>query len=220
MIAAMLRLGRKYGISTAETSAIRCINIHSEFPGTLEGWNRKDNGPLIKIKDGHGVLFDLLTLAYEFGIFTSIPTIAYECLRDQPLERIFKGVKRADGSRVILPPKILQALTVGFERIMRFQHEEYMWMENSTVIPSASCDEEEECIEARVKLRRTVAWNEWSNAPDCFALWFTWRDFSGDFCKPCASAGKAAQAASRGKAWQALPSFFGLAAWKELKDVQ
>ncbi|KAJ7634508.1 hypothetical protein FB45DRAFT_829764 [Roridomyces roridus] len=216
MAVALLRLGRKYGIPTAEASAIR--RIHSEFPAAFEAWNR--NELLLEVEDVDRNLIDILTLAYEFGINTSIPTIAYACLRDKSLEQIFTGVMRTDGSRVLPPQKILQALTIGFERIMRFQHEAYMWMENDTVIPCTLCRQREKCAEARVELHRVVAWNDLTNAPDCFALCFDFEDFSGDFCKPCAIAGKAAHAVSRTKAWQTLPTFFGLPGWKELEDVQ
>ena len=78
----MLRLGRKYEITAAKDNAI--WRIHSEFPATLGDWLEVETD-MTTIEDSPGVLTELLKMTYEFGIHSSIPTLAFHCLRAEPL---------------------------------------------------------------------------------------------------------------------------------------
>lgn len=80
-IAAMLRLGRKYEIAAAEANAVR--RLHLEFPSDLGEW--ESSGYFTKMKNYDGMTFDVLNLAHEFGINSSIPTMAYACLQTEAL---------------------------------------------------------------------------------------------------------------------------------------
>ncbi|KAJ7634548.1 hypothetical protein FB45DRAFT_829824 [Roridomyces roridus] len=60
VIAAMLRLGRKYEIAAAEANAVR--RIHFEFPKDLDAWD-KCSAHFTKIEDYDGLPLDILKLA-------------------------------------------------------------------------------------------------------------------------------------------------------------
>ncbi|KAJ7432202.1 hypothetical protein B0H11DRAFT_820802 [Mycena galericulata] len=115
VIASMLRLGRKYDISAAVKNATR--RIRYEFPNQLDAWLNfnaaRDPTP---IESRAGIAVDLLNLAYEFGIKSSIPTIAFCCLRGFTLEKLLRGPQRPDGSRIILPNDIKQTIRHGIRR--------------------------------------------------------------------------------------------------------
>ncbi|KAJ7634502.1 hypothetical protein FB45DRAFT_909052 [Roridomyces roridus] len=166
VIAAMLRLGRKYGICTAEASAIR--RIHWEFPTTLKTWSA--HARFKKIQKADGMLFDLLNLVHEFGINTTIPALALACLHDQTLEKILNGVPRFDGSRVTLAPNIARSLIIGFQRVLAFQNKTYAWLDNDDVIPAGSCKQRSKCTKGRHALRGWLAWDEARDMPYFFGL--------------------------------------------------
>ncbi|KAJ7116530.1 hypothetical protein C8R44DRAFT_627933 [Mycena epipterygia] len=77
VVAAMLRLGRKYEISSFKDDAIS--RMHREFPTQLQVWDRRiAKKTLKKIKPVAGVYVDL---AFESGLHTCIPTLGFKCLR-------------------------------------------------------------------------------------------------------------------------------------------
>ncbi|KAJ6480105.1 hypothetical protein DFH09DRAFT_1214657 [Mycena vulgaris] len=79
VIACMLRLGRKYEMTRFKSDAIS--RIRHEFPTRLTAWDRRTaTGLFEKINPTAAVLVELLNLAYDNGIYTSIPTLAFRCL--------------------------------------------------------------------------------------------------------------------------------------------
>ncbi|KAJ7634488.1 hypothetical protein FB45DRAFT_1025434 [Roridomyces roridus] len=198
VIAALLRLGRKYAIHAAESSATR--RIHGEYPTTLE-----DFDAIEQIVGADGVLFDFLNLVEQLA-----------------QENIFKGLRRLDGSRVTLAPNIVQSLTIGFQPVLAFQNKTYAWLDNDDIIPAESCKQRSKCTKGCHALRRWLAWDEKRDVPDFFGLFYwdsAWSEDHG-ICDACNEAGKGAYQASRIKVWEALPGFFGLPPWAELKDVE
>ncbi|KAJ7634517.1 hypothetical protein FB45DRAFT_1141583 [Roridomyces roridus] len=212
-IAAMLRLGRKYEIHTAEANALERIRF--EYPAEFNTWDDSSDS-LTQIEEYEGLVFDLLSLAHEYGINSSVPTIAYEYVQD----KIFTGIERPDKSLSTLSPELKQIMALGFLEFMKFQHNAYSLLEDDTLVPSRSCANKPKCAEARNVLRRLVAWNPHSAiSTGCFAL-DRWGDywFHG-FCGGCTALCKSALNESRVDAWEALPRFFGLPEWAGLKDM-
>jgi hypothetical protein len=84
LVASMLRLGRKYEIFTAKNNA--GSRIHYEFPSESDSWNNVEmTSTKIHWQPGSGFFVDVLKLAYEAGIYSSIPVIAFCCLREYKL---------------------------------------------------------------------------------------------------------------------------------------
>ncbi|KAJ7634521.1 hypothetical protein FB45DRAFT_829782 [Roridomyces roridus] len=218
VIAAMLRLGRKYGFATAEANAIR--RIHFEYPNNLDIWDRSSNA-FTKIEEYEGLVADILNLAHEFGINSSVPVIAYSCLYMHSLDEIFIGIQRPDSSRVVLHPDIQTMLAIGVARITSFQFTSFSWLDNNDVVPSISCTNRTGCDRGLNDLRRSCVANSRFDAPSFFILKTREGDWWSDhFCHYCAAVAQDAFNANRVQAWDALPSFFGLPEWDELKDLQ
>ncbi|KAJ7108755.1 hypothetical protein C8R44DRAFT_296725 [Mycena epipterygia] len=215
VVASMLRLGKKYDIPMAKENAI--WRIHYEFPAQLDAWDKLEPD-LTKIEDRAGnTMVDLLNLTYECGVLSSIPAVAFSCLHTKTLEHLFAGVKREDESLIILTDHIKLTLAIAFERILHFQHTTFDWIDDDSVIPQPLCKSPASCTRQRNVFRRGANWTE-----DDEIRFFTlsdWDEWSDGMCVECKEAGEEFFNAGRHKAWEALPSFFGLPEWKDLKDL-
>ncbi|KAF7360150.1 hypothetical protein MVEN_00743500 [Mycena venus] len=156
VLAAMLRLGRKYVFAEAYEDAVS--RIHYEFPADFKEFNDLD-ADMIKIKYRRGIYCDLLNLAYECGVYSSVPLLAFCCLREDRLEKMLEGVQRHDGSYVTLPDDLKITLALAFGRMAFFQHQSLVWLRNDSVIPYRgleSCQSPTRCTQQRNAMARTV----------------------------------------------------------------
>ncbi|KAJ7637507.1 hypothetical protein B0H17DRAFT_1023463 [Mycena rosella] len=218
IVACMVRLGRKYEMAKFQSDSVS--RIHHEFPTRLTTWDRRTaTGLFEKINPASGVLVDLLNLAYENGIYTSIPTLAFRCLHVYSL--LFEGVERADGSRATLPDSTKLILALALERIQIFQKTNVEWLKEDDTVPNPGCKSRTKCIKEQTTMARiecldrkvdlTYTIHAWSKAGE--GKW------SNRLCFSCEEAAKTEYDAGRRQAWDRLPGFFGLPAWKDLKDM-
>ena len=107
------------------------------------------------------------------------------------------------------------------ERITEFEHKLYEWLDQDVVIPQASCLSEIECRDQRHNIRRTVNWLPRAGKPGrVYHALMAWDyGWSTQLCEFCAEAGQRFFQLNREKAWEALPSFFGLPKWADLEDL-
>ncbi|KAJ7218780.1 hypothetical protein B0H12DRAFT_327372 [Mycena haematopus] len=217
VVAAMLRLGKKYDISAARDDAL--LRLHSEFPAEFEVWN-SGTEQLTKVDFQDGIYPDLLNLLHECGIYTCIPTLGLECLNSHTLEALFAGVSRSDASRAIVPNDIKLALAIAAERIIVFQKSALAWLENDAIIPHKTCRMHERCIRQKMVLNQSAAWRLKGRIDIGYTV-HPWNvDWSGVLCDVCEKAAKDYYKASCHRGWALLPTFFGLSEWKDLKDLE
>ncbi|KAJ7175339.1 hypothetical protein C8R46DRAFT_1248678, partial [Mycena filopes] len=218
LIACMLRLGRKYDMNSFREDALS--RMHHDFPTRLVNWDRRcAAGLLEKIEPTGGVLVDLLNLAYEAGIYTSLPALAFRCLHVYSLERLFDGIERADGSRAVIPDGTKVILALALERIQLFQRTHLAWLKEDDVVPSAGCKSRTKCVKEQALMARiecldrkidlSYTLDTWSKAGQGKLV--------NRLCSACDEAAKSTYDAERKRAWNTLPSFFGLPAWADLK---
>ncbi|KAJ7465232.1 hypothetical protein FB451DRAFT_432468 [Mycena latifolia] len=221
LIACSLRLGRKYEVLLFKADAVR--RMHLEFPAKLDAWDQRvARDRLDWIKPAAGVHVDLLNLAYENGVFTCIPTLALRCLTQYTLSELFAGVKRDDGSRATLQSEIKLTLALALEKLQIFQRNNFEWLrEEGDIVPCGDCEWYDDCEETRKRICRiecrpdqvdvTYTVNTWNKAGG--GAWV------GRLCEDCDRAASAEYNIGRGKAWEMLPTFFGLPQWNDLKDM-
>ncbi|KAJ7734579.1 hypothetical protein DFH07DRAFT_928463 [Mycena maculata] len=216
LLAAMLRLGKKYEISRAEEDSVS--RIQYEFPSDFQAFNDLD-ADMTKIKYHRGIYCDLLRLAYECGVYSSIPLLAFCCLRTDKLETIFKGVRRSDGSSATLPDDLKLTMALALERIALFQHESLSWLRTASVIPHTACQSKARCTEQQHSMARVVEQDHKGQ----FNLGYTidqWDDrWTGMLCPVCDAAAEGVYELNRAKGWELLPGFFGLPQWEELRNL-
>ncbi|KAJ7196475.1 hypothetical protein GGX14DRAFT_672490 [Mycena pura] len=217
VVAAMVRLGRKYEMAAVKNNAT--WRIHYEFPNTFNSWVQVRNG-LTKIELQPGRILDLLNLVYEYEIRSSVPTLAFECLNTASLECLMKDeTRRRDGSCVSLAPHIKLTLAIAVERIVNQQRTLFQWLDDDTILPHTQCDSRTDCTKQRQELYRTIMWGIEGDR----YLWFSpWDDVDGTegLCRKCSSVGEGAFKDTASKMWEFLPSFFQLPQWGELKDLE
>ncbi|KAJ7734578.1 hypothetical protein DFH07DRAFT_1065248 [Mycena maculata] len=215
VLASMLRL-MKYEITIAVENATQ--RIHHEFPEQLDDWDGCESD-LTKIEPREEVVADLLNLVYECGITTSIPTVAFCCLRGKlKLEGLLKGLQRPDKSRIILPDEIKQTMAIATERIIDSQHRIFGWLDNDRVIPHVFCTTPSHCTQSLRTMRRAIVLDE-NDKARYFGLDLWDDEWSDGMCSACGEATKEAFATSHKQFWESLPSFFGFPEWKDLRDV-
>ncbi|KAJ7918396.1 hypothetical protein B0H13DRAFT_2436368 [Mycena leptocephala] len=216
VLAAMLRLGRKYEIIQAHEEAVS--RIHYEFPSDFKAFNDLD-ADMTKIKYHRGIYCDLLNLAYECGIYSSIPLLAFCCLREDKLEPLLNGVERDDGLRTALSDDLKIRTALAFGKMALFQYESLSWLRDDSVIPHRSCQSAARCTQQKNAMARVVD----QDHDGQFNLGYTidqWDDrWTGMLCDVCEEDATTVYDLNRAKGWELLPSFFGLPEWKDLKDV-
>ncbi|KAK6981071.1 hypothetical protein R3P38DRAFT_3334053 [Favolaschia claudopus] len=136
ILAAMLRLGRKYDFREAYEDALSRIRF--EFPSDFEAFDNLD-ADMTRIEYQRGIYCDLLNLAYECGVHSSIPLLAFCCLREETLETILTGVEREDKSCAVLSDDLKMSMALAFGRMALFQHQNLSWLRDESVVPHSSC---------------------------------------------------------------------------------
>ncbi|KAF8162508.1 hypothetical protein K438DRAFT_1618292 [Mycena galopus ATCC 62051] len=216
VLAAMLRLGRKYEITQAYEDAVS--RIHDEFPSDFKVF-QKLGADMARIKYHRGIYCDLLNLAYDCGIYSSVPLLAFCCLRDGLELIILTGVQRDDRSYATISDDLKIRMALAFGRIAFFQHQSLSWLRDESVIPSCSCQSPRRCMQQRNAMVRIVDQDHEGR----FNLGYTideWDDrWTGMLCAVCEEAATMTYTQEREKGWELLPTFFGLPDWKDLKDV-
>jgi hypothetical protein len=137
--------------------------------------------------------------------------------------QLFAGVERDDGSRAVLPSETKLTLARALEAIQVFQRNNYEWLrEEAEVVPSYDmCVLYDQCDAHRQEMCRIECSPERVDVTYMLEVWdkVAGGDWSERLCKDCEKAAKAEHEAGRRRAWDQLPVFFGLAEWKDLKDL-
>ncbi|KAJ7735774.1 hypothetical protein B0H16DRAFT_1892196 [Mycena metata] len=214
-LAAMLRLGKKYDFLQPQQDAVS--RIRYEFPSDFKAFNDLE-ADMTKIKYRRGIYCDLLNLAFECGIYSSVPLLAFCCLRENTLEALFEGVERDDDSRVTFSGELKINLALAFGKMALFQHRVLCWLRNDSVVPGRSCPSATRCTQQRNAMACVVDRDHGGQ----FNLGYTidqWDErWTGMLCPVCEETAVAFYELNRAKGWELLPTFFGLAGWKDLKD--
>ncbi|KAK7044880.1 hypothetical protein R3P38DRAFT_3389100 [Favolaschia claudopus] len=185
MLAAMLRLGRKYDFREAYEDALSRIRF--EFPSDFEAFDNLDAN-MTRIEYQRGIYCDLLNLAYECGVHSSIPLLAFCCLREETLETILTGVEREDNSCAVLSDDLKMPMALAFGRMALFQHQNLSWLRDDGVVPHSSCQSPTRCAQRRNTMAGVVDHDHQGQ----FNLGYTidqWDDrWTGILCAPCEEA--------------------------------
>ncbi|KAJ7163899.1 hypothetical protein C8R43DRAFT_879459 [Mycena crocata] len=220
-VASMLRMGNKYEIFTFQNDALS--RMHYEFPTDLETWDRLP-AQLEQIEEGPGVYVDLLALAYENGVYTCIPTIAFTCLDLYTMKEIFDGIPRGGGpGGEILPDHVKLTLALGVEKIRACQQENLECIRNWFKDFDHQCDRE--CLidlfqdrgDYDAMMFQAEDVNDLSYVMDPWDRVGAGR-WRKRLCKECEKQTKKKWDIRRNESWNKLPTFFGLPEWTDLVD--
>ncbi|KAJ7030063.1 hypothetical protein C8F04DRAFT_1236791 [Mycena alexandri] len=208
-IASLIRLGRKYEFRKLLDSAMERLTFKN--PTTLSEYearmtkNKQQYLPT-RIVPFPSIILDILTLAREHDILTALPCAYYRALT-LPQALLFDGIPRGDGTVSSLAQADQRQCVLSYQKLLGTQFRpgySLAWV--NTWKLEDDCDSPEECNYVR-KL-------------DLYFLWFPLPTalFSGFEYASCEKRTRDAIKEGREKAWDELPSFFGLPPWNELKN--
>ena len=226
-VAAMLRLGTKYDFNHLRTEAL--YRLRAEFPSTLQEWEFLPS-EYTHMQNQGGILFDIVNLALEQGLFSILPVAYYLCIQDivgcyyyqssthclkDTQDEIFNGQKRDDGTLATLPPAVQRVCVLGREKILVEQADATLaWLDNEEV--SGECENSLECARVCTNL---VSW-VWKPMPEPCRSLEKWSMIPKDrLCLACIEEASKIHEAGRQKMWDMMPLNFGFPAWDELKKL-
>ncbi|KAJ7650832.1 hypothetical protein FB45DRAFT_1050708 [Roridomyces roridus] len=224
LVAAMLRLGKKYEIDQFKADAIARIRHEFSTKDECLDPSRKVEP---KIEPRAGLEVDLLNLVSETGLYTCIPGLVLRCLIKWSLSELFRGVPRPTiGSPAVIddPTKVKLAYTL--EKLRDTETRFSVWLHRAEVRCQTACVAQ---TQMWGKTTYNMGYEMRANGSHSFQL-RVWKhgDLVGggdmavvgtmDLCRQCSDAVKGGTDSLRWKMWDKLPSYLGLAEWVDLKD--
>ncbi|KDR71583.1 hypothetical protein GALMADRAFT_143845 [Galerina marginata CBS 339.88] len=221
LLIAMLRLGNKYDFEELRDHALARIKL--ELPSKLSDWDA-----LFQVEPEvpgefftAGIEFDLVNIAEELGIRSILPMAYHLCIRDQTLDAIFNGCKRPDGTLAELSPSTRYILLRGKGALVRATLDEtFIWIMNNEFIPSGTCFSPVDCEKARVTILEESIRSLYQTIACALDIWDERLTETSALCAMCQNAAQSAHQEGREIIWGALPSYFGLPGWGDLKDFE
>jgi hypothetical protein len=227
IVGSMLRLGRKYAIAHIENRALRAL--HHDYPTTLRDWDSLSLGRRqIKHVDER-TPSEVIYIAHYFDLFTILPAAYVKYLEDHILVGSFSR-KTLWFLIIFLEQKTIpnvddiseddrDHILIGYARILEFVKERgFDALCPPLILPSEACSSRHKC-EA----------NKWKTIKD-LPVWVTkepnqigivgpnYPKVTENLCSQCQTAAIKLTDEVRSEFWSMLPTFFGLPAWKDLKD--
>ena len=204
---AFLRLGKKFEIYTLFNEA--CTRMKECYSLKLPASSSLGRMQRCRLAGRDRLDYQLLNIAREVGITTLLPVALYICSRSATIEEIVDGYS-SEGTVYRLDPINRRACIIGrdkyslltntaFEGLLSAKQDRYMSYNSRFPCKSKQC----------------VLWYCITPLPsDPFATWDTGWD--SKFCDECVAGLKREYEQCRKKAWNLLPSVFGLGNWEEV----
>ncbi|KZP11464.1 hypothetical protein FIBSPDRAFT_837642 [Athelia psychrophila] len=204
MIAAFLRLGRKYDMEEVRTEALS--RLYREFPTTLQEFDKAQHWSAVKHTPG--IYFDIANLAREHNLLSVLPCALFRCY--MRVDDVTKGIARRDGTIATLSRVNERACLAAFRPILQLQYETtYAW-----------CHEESRC-RSQYKCganRRDFLNYTFFPTFETKTLLGRWDEAWGEgLCSSCVKLAKASHKSGCRRFWQKLPGVFHLPGWDELR---
>ncbi|TFK70398.1 hypothetical protein BDN72DRAFT_743683, partial [Pluteus cervinus] len=209
-VAALLRLGRKYGIDQLRDDALARITY--EFPHTLEKWDSRQIGSRIALN--RSTYVDCINLCRELGLFSPLPTALYGWMHylhdSKRLQEIFTGIARPDHTIAALSSGDQRLSVTALEKLLTTQWAAFAWLSADV----DGCTEPQRCATFRTKMKDRLcipspklSGMRKSHAPNTFTR---------GLCDKCATYANDGYEWGRQEIWANLPTNFGLPPWEEL----
>ncbi|KAJ7502995.1 hypothetical protein B0H11DRAFT_613848 [Mycena galericulata] len=215
-IAALVRLGRKYDFLDLLKSAVEWLTFDN--PSTIEEYDASFTAtPYAHERKSiivyPGLSFDILTLAREHDILSVLPFAYYRVIYLSDQAALFDGVSRGDGTSATLAPIDVRKCVLGREGLVQSQWKTQHtagWLKSQA---SDGCTRPQTCGLTRESYLSTML-----TSGALVTLWSPSAAALFNFCDVCKHRTEASISVGRKKMWDALPSFFDLPPWGELKN--
>lgn len=209
MIAAFLRLGRKYEIDHLRKLATKRLSHF--FPSRLQDMGSVPSNAAIMINIKRGDLLTCANIIRENDLLLFLPSALYLCLvKDKTgAPSLFHPVPEMP--QPILPLHDIQLCLQAYDKISRLQTTEtFSWL----------CDGglASDCSRSVCATSKKILCRKYLYAPAPFLPFVSWKDdWEIGLCDNCVSKSRASHNKGRQNAWDQLPSAFALPDWEELR---
>jgi len=202
VVAAFLRLGKKYEIKELYEEARACLM--SDFPDTLSSWQSRTTS--IVSSSRKALAINVVNLAQEGGILRVLPAAFYECLTQCSLRELECGVK-GEGEIATLTPKNRETCVSAWKPFEGCAARTYSWLKYGNITPT-QCHSHI-CVNQRywtisLKLYPTSS---------CQPLDRFDHSWNADVCSSCSNHALSTHNSNRVQAWNDLPTLFDLPGW-------
>lgn len=205
MVAAFLRLGKKYEIDSLRKEAEHRLAAH--FPSSLKDWDRRSSAisPSL-IQYYRGLEFDVVNLARDQNCLSILPAALYACSLFS-MREILRGISIGSGKVVSLSSYDRDVCLLGRDRLISEQQgRTFRWLGTEDEL----CVEEIGCGSGKVAIGIPVL--------TCVALMPWESDWESFLCRTCAHGSRRIHDINRDLVWSELPSYFELPPWAELLE--
>ncbi|KAF7984327.1 hypothetical protein HWV62_15323 [Athelia sp. TMB] len=217
MVAAFLRLGKKYDIPQLRDEALSVLR--SAFSSTLKGFDGRAKNSFWEY-DGKYRYFQIIGLARETGTLDLLPMAFYALCENHSPTGLMDQLATAAETGLLSPTDHL-TVAVGSNRLAAYLVEDtYHWASASSV--GASNCTGDQCT---TKAKRAFFQNTFTYNDGSYTALLPWEDIvwvpaeGGDYdgmCDGCMEAAKLMHEQGRLRVWQKLPTAFGLPEWHDL----
>ena len=211
VVAAYLRLGRKYEIEHLRTEALTALSM--AFPSTCDGFLALSDNGQSSIAPYPALLFDVIALAREIGKLDILPAAYFSYCRSYQIDEILGGIEREDGTLSVLSAEDQKSLLRGWHALVdNLNGQSLYWILE---------DAELECGKQACDLaRKTVFLNLFTcryPRPDISISVSKWDvKWEKDLCKHCRIACARLHKQGSYVKWSQLPEMFDLPDWGDL----
>ncbi|KAJ6584945.1 hypothetical protein B0H19DRAFT_1368418 [Mycena capillaripes] len=215
VIAALIRLGRKYDFSNLWESAVERLTF--ENPTTLAGYEALiipgKSYNTTRIVHYPGILLDIITLARENDILSVLPSAYYRALMYHTLAQLLDGVPRGDGTTASLAPVDQRRCILSRDELAKARFEpgySLGWLKKWDY--DSDCVDPPKCMQAR--------FSQLYSYLKCNPLWILHRNPVEQklFCPACNRHAAELTFIGRKKLWEDFPRFFDVPVWSDLKN--
>lgn len=217
IVAAFLRLGRKYDISILRDEAAK--RIFYEYPSTLAEYDAKDS--YFMISQSAWTEVDVTNVAREQGLLSVLPVALYGCcFTIQDAITLAAGILRNDGTTAKLSPNNNTTCLIAYQSLAALQASTtFSWINGPIARTEAfrACTSCQQCTMIRTGVMRDVFLPSATISGLC-----SWGELQekhelDHMCLPCQGLAEKLHNEGRIKFWNALPGVLGLPEWEELK---
>lgn len=212
VLAAFLRLGRKYEIDHIRQQAVK--RLGNEFPFEFHKsaeFCTRDGGTITETEKGD--YLRLINFIRENELLVHLPMAMLRCIIMDHLNTVSLFFSSPEAQQPILPYTDIETCVKAHTKLQGLQATQiFSWLQPWQRTPSCG---KNACIETR----RAIANIYLSKVPDIWMIFADWdRLWSQVLCQECDLRAQKEYADAQKKIFEELPSILKLPEWKELRE--
>jgi len=210
VIAAFLRLGKKYEISDLYDEAQAHLEI--DLSDNLEAYITSQSSPwkITSVLSGsNDISVAAANIVREVGLLSMLPAALHMCMEYCTVEEIFAGLRDEDGNVVrTISQENQQACALAFQSYHELTGQTVSFVQTSLL----TCTDRTMCQRAK----KAFLVENFFPSPKLTPLADCDEEFLEALCPACAADARSLHRDNRKEAWRRLPGIFGLPDWTEL----